>query len=332
MSHTNVLDCSVAQKPIFVQSKSRHLVIQFVLDCNMKCSFCNQKNYQKSSSFNADRLIENIKQVKQYYCKDNQYLELSLQGGELLQDKYADSVYVQYQKVLDFCKDIVNPNLITLHTNLLHAKKDRVATFCRKNNIHLALSYDLAGRYYSKKQVLIVYKNAEYYIQQQIPLSIEIVLTRSNINTFYQRQSLEYSIFEKLYTLTKEIHFQFYGSNNAEIDNEVASEYEIAQFFIWLDQHFPLISDLAAFKSKTVHNTDCFKTTVSDSQIIWTCCDPTKYQLFIKNHQCMRCKWYNICRACACYRTLYYNKSCYQQILFDYFDAKTRSTVKTSKI
>lgn len=333
MSRTNVLDYSIIQKPIFVQSKSRHLVIQFALDCNMKCSFCNQKNYQKSSSFNVDTLIENIKQVKQYYSKNGQYLELSLQGGEILQDKYLDTIFDQYQKVLDYCIASLKPNLITMHTNLLHTKKDRVVIFCQKNNIHLALSYDLVGRYCSKRQLLTVYKNAEYYIQQQIPLSIEIVLARSNINMFYQQQSLEYSIFEKLYALTKEIHFQFYGSDNTIQDNEVVSEQEIAQFFIWLDQHFPQCSDLLSFQSNySKHKTDCFKTIVSDNSIIWTCCDPIRYKQFIQNHHCLSCVWYNRCQACACYRVLYSNKDCYQRILFEYFDAKKRSSITAAQI
>ena len=329
MSNTNVLTYSVVNQPIFVQRKNRHLILQFALGCNMKCRFCNQRNYAKSSAFDTNKLITNIKKIEQYYSNKDQYLELALQGGELLQDKYQDSMFEQYQAVLGYCKAKLKPNIITLHTNLLHTKQDRVIKFCKENNIALAVSFDLADRFQSLYQLRRVYENIVYYIKHQIPVSIEIILTRANMQAFYQQTTIEYEIFEKIYTLTRAIHFQLYGSDNVEQDNNVVNENEIAEFFIWLDQYFPLCEDLQSFYLDEAHQTDCFKTIVSDQSIITTCCDPNRYKQFIKNHQCLSCIWYNKCQACACYRVLYNNKDCYQKRLFEYFNAKRRFKTTT---
>jgi len=291
------------------------IVINFFDYCNMTCVFCPQDHTDRVGTSSRE-IISKTNIVLDYIHQNkstNTFL-IHLMGGELFQDELiSEGILNDYS---DFIR-IVNsniPNGITVEynfiTNLVFKDTIPVLQFLDDNNLKIAVSYDPTGRFNSA-QFKIFEKNIEIF-KSKIRM-VSTVMTKSNITKLYIGDSY-YKYLYDLFTCHWD-HLLVADGYSEILDNQLPTEREIRDFYIYLVDNYPRIINVEQFLTKVyqVNKMSCTRgnslTIFSDNSIPPGCSGSviTKNSSigytggskivnnFIDSNQCLSCEYYSRC-------------------------------------
>lgn len=324
------------------------VVVLLFEHCNMSCVFCPQNH---DDTFGAseemilskcDKIIEHINNnPKNDFC-------LHIMGGELFQDKFVNDGFLNhYQKFIDKIKQNVKPekNLLFLFvTNLVYDCIDEVIDFCKKNDLKMNVSYDLAGRF-NGNQLDIYKKNIEKF-KEYVNL-ISLVITKQNIDKL--KKGDDY--FDYLYDNFTCDWDQLLPGKNFN-DSLMPKQSELFEFYKILVDKYPKCINISYFlDDKKINRMACTRgssfTILNDNTTPKGCSgsvllkDPktenlgsTKIiQFFVKEHDCFSCEYYNRC-SFTCFIRNDYKKlvkdmdECVFKEVYRYVESRNKITQK----
>lgn len=196
--------------------------------CNLKCKFC---YCRQDKPFDLDSLLSIpdacMQELERSGMKDCRY-DIGIVGGEIFMDGLQDSVFDQYNILLNVLKERLQqytPNStfhLHCYSNGVYHKIDRVFDFLKKWDSEIVLSYDSIDRFQNDKQRDLMLDNMQLMVNNQIVVRPTVVIFKQcDMSSF-----LGTPIFNKIYNLTG-IDYQECIPNVYNI-----SDQRIADFYI----------------------------------------------------------------------------------------------------
>lgn len=204
----------------------------FFESCNLNCKHCFQnhtnniinENYIKSL---PDLIIPTM--FEEIEKKQSNNVIFSMRGGELFQDKFSDELFNIYTdmilEVQHRFKEKYPDIPLTTHfmSNAIYHKIDRVVDLIKKVNGCITLSYDVFGRYTSKEQEDLFFKNFEIFKQEKLLRNIGVTLTKQSIDRYIS----DIDILKKFNGVDIDINYYIPTSKEAEL----VSDDDLYNFF-----------------------------------------------------------------------------------------------------
>ena len=318
---------------IFEPSKKHHIfydkntpqeiAIALFGECNLRCSFCvdNLRFAAKCKPETFKYTIQLFEKAVKYTQKSN--IIVRIFGGELFQDKFDDSIYHAYddfiKQIISILKDNYKQYSIEIASNLIHNKKrQQVLDLLTKHSIKLNGSFDLVGRFKSKKLARLFVENCQFYVQRNIPIEIGFVASRENMHAIMHRGE-NIDIFEELYNQYS-IDFDYYSPNSH--DTRQITEEELSEFILYCYKHYPKLDNIQllinSYKRQSTEVYPCPGILIAQNKLIYSCCNfEEASKTYIKNKQCFACPHLNYCPH-PCIRLMSGHKGCHVKALFDY--------------
>lgn len=307
-----------------VNAKFHQITITIFTDCNLSCRFCYEYDRTPISEdlWNYDNIIKNFELAVSKIKAP--LITISVIGGELLQDKFDNDMIEKYTAFFNQLKTILTKHnkqfKISINSNLIHLKRERWVELFTNVGVDIFASYDCHGRFGNKKQRTLFFNNFDYYHSKQLIKGCDIVLSKSNIESFLSL-SKYYDDLVHIYNNTKNIIFNCYTTDPHNINNDDnPSKDLISKFYLFLYHNFEKCSTIEGIikDKKIVENHPmCFSTMIYPNALLWTCCDPKKKSEFIINKKCFVCDYYRWCNSTACYRTQCNGDVCFLQKIYD---------------
>lgn len=284
------------QEPYFVhpQSTVHNIEIRPTEDCNLRCSFCFEKDHH--DVMDRSRLEKIFQLTSQVILQSpKQELHLVYHGGEMLQDKFSDSTFIEdlpwlTESLQSLCTKLGKTYVTHLCSNLIHTKLDRYIDFLKKYDILLTASYDPFGRFSNDKQKRLFIDNVKAYSKVGLKPTIQLVLTKGNIEAFKTDP-----YFKELYELDINFVLEHYLQTDWN-DHSDLSEQDYFEFLKSSYLHYPKLIDELLHKNTNT----CCATLITSRSIRWCCSTNNQIKEFFKNKQCHQCKWYNFCGINHC--------------------------------
>lgn len=316
---------NIDKLPTFGKKIEREFLVSFFNDCNLNCSFCNgclvvPEEYDHKV---LKQMVEDTKFALRTVEED--YVKVKFTGGEILQDKFPDEQIDHYaticKELREYADSIGKKIGITITSNFIFKKRDRIIKFLKDNDIKITASFDLVGRYDNPKLVDLMLDNVKALSASGLKVGINFVAHKGNIDAIMNRgQYIE--VFDYLYENHKMMIDLFTAVGKEELD---VTEEELADFFIYLYHHYPKIEHIQdlviAYKDKTVDSHECSRSVwVSGNGITGDCngnfTEGFKSQLLERG--CVSCKHLQYCKG-VCSR-IFTGKFCFQRKFFDYLE------------
>jgi hypothetical protein len=303
--------------------------------CNLSCLFCNQDH---NSIEGIDNILGKIDQIKSTITllrtKGKTDFSIHLMGGELFSDELDDKVFEDYKKLIQLINaysiDQNIPISVSIVTNLVWQKKDRIKDFLNQTGIKIMSSYDPAGRF--NLNSLEIFKQNVLEFKDYIE-TINVVMTKPTIDKFIKNQI---PFFEYLYD-NFPVYFDQYGpEKNQQL--LMATDVQVRDFMKYLIDYWPNVLPVRNYFSKTKSQMTCMDTfTVMPSGKSGGCGKfehldkviPIKLiteQEWIDGYNCLECNHFNRC-SLGCFmsnhvRDMRTQKECWLKEVYDYVDTK----------
>lgn len=258
------------------------VIIPFT-ECNLNCKFCDTDKTIKKEINSYKECLNRFKHLMNQI--PNHYpINISLQGGELLQDKFKDNDLEIFLSEITQDSRVQPINIIT---NLCYKNIDRVINIVRNYGVKLSVSYDFQGRYHKQYHQTLVNENLKRLIKENIKFDINIVAHKSNIDYIidhpdeFDRLAGCASIgFEKY----NDVGDSFYTITQSDIDRliDFIKNYSNVYFNAYFDQKRNVCS--------------MYEIEITPFYTQWQCCDKLqKMQQFFATNRCLSCKNLKLC-------------------------------------
>jgi len=329
-------------------SEGEVIVILFEY-CDLACQFCSQDH---DSVLGIDIIEEKIDPISKVLDiakhRGNVSVSVNLMGGEILSDKIDDDKFQKYVVLIDSVKQYAKSiNLdINLHiaTNMIWKKVDRVRELVTKTGIHLAASYDPAGRFNTENLNLFV-ENCMLF--KDVISQIGIVMTKPNIECFLKRSTPMFDLLYENFTIVFD-HYTHSSKNNLNfllpsdailrdfykhmidnypkchpfvetLDNSLAPMYCMRTMYVFPDGTFGSCGSYEGFTKKTT-TTD---TTVKIIPIL----EKKVENKWYSDYDCLNCEHMQRCSFGCFLNNHFYTgqrtqEECWLKQVYDYVDDK----------
>jgi len=304
--------------------------------CNLSCLFCNQDH---SSIEGIDTIVDKIDQIKKVIAtlreKGKKDFSIHLMGGELFSDELDDKVFEDYKTLIHLIKDHCYqeniPVSISVVTNLVWQKKNRIKQFLESTGVDIMSSYDPAGRF--NPQSLEIFKQNVVEFKDYIS-TVNVVITKPTIDKFLKNQI---PFFDYLYN-NFEIYFDQYGPEKNQ-KFLMATDVEVRDFMKHLVDRWPNVMPVRDYFSKTKSQMTCMDTHTVMPTGKWGGCGQFEHldkvipiklvteQSWLDGYNCLECEHFNRC-SLGCFmsnhvRDMRTQKECWLKEVYDYIDNKT---------
>lgn len=314
---------NVAPTLMYDENSRQEIIVSLFSECNLKCSFCFQKNIETIywSPSNTDIRIRLMEECVPNIRRSR--IKVKIAGGELFQNHLIKrGALDDYQRFIDQSIKIIEDNNKTYYfsitSNLVFTKyRERVAEFLQKNNIELYASFDFDGRFPSKAIVDRFVENVEYFNSVGIKPVINFVLTKKAATMLmYQPDHYLVEAFNKLHA-TNEVSYEYYTDMN--VPQYDLTEKELGEVFIFLYNHYPNIKEIQSLVDPDYNGSKyCNSSIWIDTITLYQCSDHLKYvNEFVDNKQCITCDFFKNCRM-SCPRLYSKQKHCHLKIFYEY--------------
>lgn len=302
-------------------------------DCNLKCDFCNVVNNNVAiHSIDYHTIVSKIDVVSNIIkstCKNT--IAVVLMGGELFQDKFTDQLINGYQQLLSsieqLCKQHDKSLQITLMTNMIYKRVDRVIAIAKRFNAEVHASFDFVGRFDNTKLIDLWFTNAQTFIDSGVQFSIGLIATKPNVDRIVNHDPL----WNRLVELA-DCYIQPYECTGIEsIDDKYRlTDAEIIKFYLWICDNYPdekyTRSIIECYNTRTNF---CVQSTYID-KTCHKCCDHNKLQkVHFVNHKCFQCQYYDRCPL-VCPRIFATTSICLVKSILDHVNNRTTETTGNS--
>jgi organic radical activating enzyme len=311
------------------------IIVTLFEKCNLSCLFCNQDHTSTEGMNNIVNKIEQIKSVIDgLQKKGKKEFSIHLMGGEIFSDDLEDSIFEDYKKLIKLiethCSENKIPVSISVVTNLVWEKKDRIKKFLDETKVDVLSSYDPAGRFNTNS--LKIFKENVLEFKDYIK-SINVVITKPTIDRFLKNQI---PFFDYLYE-NFQIYFDHYGpEKNQKL--LMATDVQVRDFMKYLVDYWPNVLPVQNYFSKTKSEMTCMDTYTVMPNEKWGGCGhfegiekviPIKSvteQKWIDGYNCLECEHFNRC-SLGCFmsnhvRDMRTQKECWLKEVYDYVDSK----------
>jgi organic radical activating enzyme len=303
--------------------------------CNLSCLFCPQDH---SSIEGIDTIVSKIDQIKSVIDtllkKGKKDFSIHLMGGELFSDELDDSVFEDYKTLIDsintYCIEQNIPVNISVVSNLVWKKKNRVKQFLADTNVSIMTSYDPSGRF--DKNSLEIFKENVVEFKDNI-VTVNVIITKPTIDKFLKNQI---PFFDYLYE-NFSVYFDQYGPEKNQ-KFLMATDIQVRDFMIYLVDHWPRVLPVQDYFSKTKSQMTCMDTHTVMPAGKWGGCGqfeqidkviPIKLvteQSWLDGYNCLECEHFNRC-SLGCFmsnhvRDMRTQKECWLKEVYDYVDNK----------
>lgn len=295
-------------------------------ECNLRCNFCvdNLRFDTKCHPEYFQYTIKAFEKAIAYTKKSN--IIIRVFGGELLQDKFSDAVYLEYKNfflsLANICNAYNKQFKTFIATNLVHKKASRVLDLLKECNIQLSASFDLHGRFNKQSQIDLFLENCELYSREKLLSGIGFLASRDNINAL-MKSGENVNVFEVLYNKYR-INFDYFSPNS--YDTKQITEEELSTFCEFLLAKYPKIENIqnlvCAYKTKHASKYPCPGILIAHNTLIYQCCDFSYAEKqYIKNKNCFSCKHFAYCSH-PCIRLMSGHSGCHVKYIFDKLESK----------
>jgi len=311
------------------------VVISLFTECNMKCSFCADRNrsFEKVSKSAIDLRFEHFKTLINSRIFHHKHIDIKLFGGELFQDKFSDEVYEWYYAFVDSVESLLREHGITwqwyISSNFIFKNSERPFAFLKRINAVVRCSFDFKGRFTKETQIerfiANVFKAKDYGIEPKLA----IIMTRTAIDCIMHRKGSLFKVFEDFYNRDILSEFDYYdkattiiNAKVSEIDEECVDERLLAQFFIHLYENYDRMDLVKSLLDRSnVHYHCCHGATITD-KLYYQCCDLyTATQKLMESHNCYMCDYFYCCGG-MCNRVFNdCGELCHLKMVYEYIDS-----------
>jgi hypothetical protein len=181
-------------------------------------------------------------------------------GGELFSDRLPVSIFDDYltliNKVREYAISINLPIKVSIPSNMIWSRRDRVLQFLKESNIILNASYDPAGRFNSTN--FETFKSNVQFFRDHIK-QIGVVMTKPNIKKFMSGKA---EFFDYLYE-NFNISFDHYThSQDAKVSPEILMpmDYELRDFYKFMITQWPKCYPFVETVSQLSQSMFCMRT------------------------------------------------------------------------
>lgn len=320
------------------------IVILLFEHCNMSCVFCPQ-DHDDLLGASREEILSKCPQIIEFINKNpKKQFSLHIMGGELFQDRFIESGFLNYyQEFIDNIRlnvSIEKEITFLFVTNLVYNNIDKVIDFCKKNNLKMNVSYDLAGRF-NAEQFEIYKKNIEKF--KEYVNIISLVITKQSIDKLIKGDSY----FDYLYqNFTCDWDKLLPGKNFNPV--LMPKQSELFKFYKHLVDNYPKCNTVKYFINKGErYKMSCTRgsslTILNDNTVPKGCSGTvllkdsktqelggTKIiQFFMKEHDCFSCEYYSKC-GFTCFIANEYKHlikdmdECVFKEVFKYVDSKNK--------
>lgn len=223
------------------RSSQGEIIVTLFEDCNLSCKFCNQDHDSQVGMDNirgkADDIIRAIELLRKMR---KETFSIHLMGGEIFQDKFPDSLYAEYQELVEQVHAYCFANGYAVEfvfvSNLIHFNTNRVKDLiCRLTDLgirsELGTSYDPSARF-SPSDLIVFAKNLEIY-RNYISV-VNVVLTAPNIRKFLNGNVPHFDyIYEHF-----DVFFDYYTPED-NFETMSPKDHELRDMFVFLAENFP---------------------------------------------------------------------------------------------
>ena len=318
--------------PMYIsRNNTPEILIYLCGECNLRCQFCvDQARYSDLCTPEGVMLrLAHFENVLDYV--DTTYgLDIVVFGGEIFQDKFGDDIFEAYEAFWSgMAKMLADKGIDNYQfystTNLIYHKIDRMIDFCKRWNIFIRASFDMVGRYKSDKVIPLFVENIAKVKQAGIPILVNFVAHKPNIEVIYNKLGYKYEVWKHLYD-TYDMCLGEY--NDMNLPNFHTTEQEFGEFLKYLYDHYPKITNVQNIVGGLVEGHTgvpyCAYNIVIDREISWQCCDRNKTIGKMQNNRgCLTCKYYGVCYG-TCPRIFNEGSYCHVRDLMSYAEQKMK--------
>ena len=322
-----VRDINVEPIPTFGKKVGREIIVTLFNDCNLNCSFCNgclvvPEEYDQSLMYQMANDVCRIFDVV-----SDTTIKVKFTGGEILQDKFKDEQFEHYAKICsiirDYASSIGKVANLSITSNLIFKKRERVLKFLVDNDIAITGSFDMVGRFDNPKLVDLFIENVDYLTNNGKEVKINFVAHKGNINAIVNREQY-IEQFEYLYNNYKVMldHYTPVGVKEYDV-----SEQELSEFLKFLYHNYPNIEHLKAyvnnFETKKCEYIDCNRSVWVNGNGIVGDCNGNFVNGFVcqlEEKNCVMCKHLSYCKL-VCSRIYRGTDFCYLRDFYDYLES-----------
>ncbi len=245
-----------------MQQKHSHTIeieLHLFEGCNLSCGFCCQEH--DDFDFNNNRLQEKLKILGDfidskmaYSIENNSNWTVNIMGGELFADQNPDAFFDLYQECVDFCQKTIPRNKldISLTTNLVFTKRKRVMKFLSDNQINLTVSYDFAGRNWSKSQFSQYKENLKFF--KDDITRINMTLHRPAIKRMIAQKDI---IFDYFYHYPYPIDFTWYVPDLKNSKHYMPNDDDCLMALQFLRDNYPKVDLISNLINNDINPIQC---------------------------------------------------------------------------
>jgi radical SAM protein with 4Fe4S-binding SPASM domain len=333
--------------------KGELIVILFEY-CNLSCQMCGQNHSDKNGINNIREKIHSIKKsMLSIKNSGKTSLAINLMGGELFQDFLDDDIFSDYEYLIDeinyYSNEITIPTTISISTNLVFNKVERVKKFLDKVKINISVSYDPAGRF--NILTFETFKKNVKYFKEYIS-QVGVVMTKPTIERFLKKKT---PFFDYIYENFEVVfdHFspevlgykQLSDIKNGEDTAEKLTPNDVLlrDFYIFMYDNWNKCSPFFELKNKGVQPMFCMSTLTITPESSITSCETYKVNNEVKpvkivfgnlnlkknkwldDYDCLSCEHMQRC-SMGCFtvhmRDIRTQELCWLKEVYDYVDTK----------
>lgn len=328
------------------RTETGEIIITLFEFCNLNCIFCNQDH---NSIVGFDTILEKKQAVIEIIellrkTKNKNNFTVNIMGGEIFADRIPDSIFNDYKELIlslrQWSEENNTPIDVTLVTNFVWTKKQRVYNLINETGVALGTSYDPAGRF--NLETLEIYKDNVKEFKEHIKL-VNIILTKQNIDKFLKKQI---PFFDYLYS-NFDVYFDHY-TPESNVNVVLPKDIDLKAMALYMYEHWPNAYPYKNYVSKTKKNMSCMDTYTVMPTGKYGKCDilltstlpekviPIKFQKietktdleqkWFDNYNCLECDQFYRC-SMGCFLSNHINSSrtqetCWLKEVYDYIDLK----------
>lgn len=286
--------------------KEAHLIL--FEKCNLSCSFCHQ-DHGSIVGMDGAAMFQKARTLLEVTSPDTPIV-VNITGGELFMDEVPDEFFTYYEVVGEMVLKHFKDVKLVFGTNLIFNQAARVMTLLERlrplGRVHLATSYDPAGRFSPQQQKLFMTNLMAF---KDVIETVNVVITKQNIQAFLDGR--ENPAFAWMCE-TFDVYFDHYIPSQMyeyiQPDEEL-----ISKLYIHLNKRYPNSYPIKDWKANAVNETTCRSTKIINKDgVVSTCWSEAGKDAilderegliakdnaevaFVEHYGCFSCEFYQRC-------------------------------------
>jgi len=226
------------------------VVVNFFEHCNMSCVFCPQ-NHASQEGLSREEILKKVAPIAAWInSNSHKEFHLHVMGGELFQDELIDQGFINhYSEFVEQLQRSVSPDKVLIFnfiTNLVNDRMEHIIEFCKKYDLMMSVSYDLAGRF-NPAQFEVFKRNIEVF--KPYIKHISLVITKQNISNLIKGDEYHDYLYNN-FTMTWDHLLP--GHNALKV--MMPKESELYEFYKLLIDKYPRTVNVESFLGTAPNN------------------------------------------------------------------------------